>query len=73
MRGAEKLVLVNMLDDLIKHITDSQNSSLLARIYGIFTIKTKDLQPIDLIIMQNTSMIYNKKLTDKEFDLKGSL
>ena len=51
MRGAEKDVMLNMLDAYIEHLTISNNKSLLARIYGIFTIKTKELTPIDLMIM----------------------
>ena len=63
-----------MLDDYINHIINSTNNqSLLARIYGLFTIKTKGLRPINLIIMQNTSCLKNKKLKLYEFDLKGSL
>jgi len=73
MRGAEKDTMLRMLDDYIEHIRVSKNKSLLARIYGIFTIKTKELTPIDLMIMQNTAILGNKKCGDKEFDLKGSL
>ena len=51
MRGAEKETILNMLDAYIEHIRASNNKSLLARIYGVFTIKTKELTPIDLMIM----------------------
>ena len=47
--------------------------SLLARIYGIFTVATSDLSPINLIIMQNTAVLQNSFGKDFEFDLKGSL
>ena len=50
LRGAEKDVLLDMLDNFISHIKSSNNQSLLARIYGIFTLKT-DKDDIDLIIM----------------------
>ena len=65
--------MLNMLDDYIKHIKDTNNNSLLARIYGIFTFKTCTLLPINIIIMQNTSMIRNINNANFEFDLKGSL
>ena len=39
MRGNEKQILSNMLDDLVVHFESSENKSLLARIYGMFTIK----------------------------------
>ena len=31
------------------------------------------MEPIDLIIMQNTAKLINKNLQEVEFDLKGSL
>ena len=43
-----------MIDDFIKHLKDMKNKTLLARIYGVFTIKTKVFAPVDIIIMQNT-------------------
>lgn len=44
-----------MLDDLIKYFTKSVNRSLLARIYGVFTLKTNIFSDLDIIIMQNTA------------------
>ena len=38
LRGDEKEVLLNILDDYIDHIKSTKNQSLLARIYGIFNI-----------------------------------
>lgn len=55
LRGDEKLIMINMLDDYIDHIKKTNNQSLLVRIYGIFTINTNRFAPIDLIVMQNTS------------------
>ena len=63
-----------MLDAYIHHIKNiTKNKSLLARIYGLFTIKTKGLRPINLIIMQNTACLRNAKKKLYEFDLKGSM
>ena len=36
----EKQKMLAMLDDYVQHIKLSGNQSLIARIYGIFTIKT---------------------------------
>jgi len=47
--------------------------SLLARIYGIFTLKMSGLRKINIIIMQNTAKLFNSKMKDFEFDIKGSL
>ena len=41
LRGSEKRVLLDMLDDLIAYHTNTYNESLLARIYGVFTIVTQ--------------------------------
>jgi 1-phosphatidylinositol-4-phosphate 5-kinase len=40
LQGNEKTLMLGILDDYIDHIKKSNNKSLLARIYGIFTIKT---------------------------------
>jgi hypothetical protein len=60
-----------MLDDYVKHI-ESRQDSLLARIYGIYTIKTEVYRDLDLIIMQNGARIRNKAFQMYQFDLKGS-
>lgn len=72
LRGKEKKNILNMLDDYIEHIKFTENKSLLARIYGVFTIKTNYFTPLDVIIMQNTSRPTNKLHKKMTFDLKGS-
>ena len=57
LRGQEKKHMLNMLDDYIMHIKGTQNKSLLARIYGIFTIETNYFDPLDIIVMQNTAVL----------------
>ena len=72
LKGAEKKILLNMLDDYIDHIEKTNNKSLLARIYGIFTVKTNYFDPLDIIVMQNTSLLESKSNPKMIFDLKGS-
>jgi hypothetical protein len=72
LKGDEKQVLLNLLDDYITHILKSDNQSLLARIYGLFTIKTNYFAPLDILIMQNTALLQNKYNPRVTFDLKGS-
>ena len=72
MRGSEKQVLLNMLDDMIKHFEECENQSLLARIYGVFTIKTNVFKKVDVLIMQNTVHLAKKTNPCMIFDLKGS-
>ena len=65
--------MLNILDPFINYIKCSKNNSLIARIYGMFSIKTAKLDPIDFIIMQNTSKLFNESNQDIQFDLKGNL
>ena len=71
MRGSEKKVLLNMLDDLVNHYHETNNLSLLARIYGIFTIKTNKFASVDVLIMANSART-TKGTQKMAFDLKGS-
>lgn len=72
LRGKEKANILNMLDDYIEHIKMTENKSLLARIYGVFTIQTNYFTPLDVIIMQNTCKVTNQDNKKMTFDLKGS-
>jgi hypothetical protein len=57
----------------VKHVSTRQNS-LLARIYGIYTITMKDMEPIHLILMANTKRTFmNNSSLLYVFDLKGSM
>ena len=64
--------MLDILDDYIDHIQKTKNKSLLARIYGIFTIKTDYFSPLDVIVMQNTVQLTSKENPKMVFDLKGS-
>ena len=46
--------------------------SLIARIYGIFKIKTNYFDDMYLMIMQNTSVLHSFLNSILKFDLKGS-
>ena len=72
MRGTEKKVLLEMLDDLIVHFTKTNNESLLARIYGVYTIKTNVFKSVDVVVMQNTVLKEKVSNPSMFFDLKGS-
>lgn len=51
LKGNEKSILLGILDGYIEHIKSTDNKSLLARIYGIFTIKTNYFTEMDIIVM----------------------
>ena len=60
-----------MLDDMVGHI-DKVRGSLLARVYGIYTIRTNIFEDLDVIVMQNTAQLRNGNNFVYQFDLKGS-
>jgi 1-phosphatidylinositol-4-phosphate 5-kinase len=61
-----------MLDSYIKYLKSVDNKSLIAKIYGVFTIKTSVYAPLDFIVMQNTANLLSSKNWSVKFDLKGS-
>lgn len=69
---SEKQVIDEILDEYICHLSDTQNKSLLARIYGLFLIESSFFKNVYIILMQNTSKITDKDNIKYKFDLKGS-
>lgn len=53
MVDSELKTFLSLFQHYEKHLEKSHNS-LLARIYGIFTVKLEDLMPVNLILMGNT-------------------
>ena len=72
LRGSERKNLLKMLPDMIEHFKETKNRSLLCRIYGVYTIKTRFYEPVDIILMQNTLDYESKDSHRMVFDLKGS-
>ena len=60
-----------LFQDYFKGVTTRQQHSLLARIYGIYTIKMEEVEPVHLILMGNTKRSNDKNILHV-FDLKGS-
>ena len=72
LQGHEKKKLLSILDSFIKHFVMNKDS-LISRIYGIYTLMTSGLKPIDIIVMQSTAVLLDKTEKLLEFDLKGSI
>lgn len=74
LRGRERNNILDMVDDMIAYFKDegNKNRSLLARIYGVFTIKTNHYASMDVILMQHTVRLQSKFNPTILFDLKGS-
>lgn len=61
INSQEKEILFEMLDKMIEHFKESNNFSFLARIYGVFTLRTNIFSPLDVIVMQNTIKMMDLK------------
>ena len=51
MKHSELKVILNIVDDLINYYEIINNKSLLAKIYGVFTIKTNLFNTIHVLLM----------------------
>ena len=62
-----------MFKEYVSHVSRNPDS-MLARVYGIYTVTMGDIVPIHLILMGNTKKTFdNDKMLKFVFDLKGSL
>jgi 1-phosphatidylinositol-4-phosphate 5-kinase len=56
MNSGEMELFMELFPDYYNHIIDadkSNNMSLLARIYGVFTVKMEDIEPVHILMMAN--------------------
>jgi Phosphatidylinositol-4-phosphate 5-Kinase len=73
MKNSDVDAFWRIFESYVRHVTENPDS-LLARIYGVYTIKMKDTEPVHVILMANTKRTYDDKTTLLyTFDLKGSL
>lgn len=73
LTSEEVKLLEIILQDYLRHIQNMENQSMLARIYGLFTITTNYFVPLNVMVMQNTFQSSgNKSDCILKFDLKGS-
>jgi 1-phosphatidylinositol-4-phosphate 5-kinase len=70
MNDSELAVFKKALPDYFLHLKNHANS-LIARIYGIFTVQREDVSPVHLLLMANAGQTGKDILN--VFDLKGSL
>jgi 1-phosphatidylinositol-4-phosphate 5-kinase len=70
MNKSEQQVMVKMLPSYLNYLINNQDS-LIARIYGIFTVHMEDQAEIHILLMGN--LFENVNARESEFDLKGSI
>ena len=65
-------MFLKMLPGLSKHYKNNPDS-LLSKIFGVFTVKTRATSSVHLMLMENVLQIKNPEGLRYIFDLKGSL
>ena len=68
--GEEKNTLLDILHDYFNYIKD-HNSTLMTKIYGIYTVVIKNASSVNVILMQNLFGCTSRHI-QRMFDLKGS-
>jgi hypothetical protein len=72
MTKREMNLLLSKLDKFVNHFKMSNNKTLIAKIYGVFTITSNVFAPLRVMIMQNTAKLQNPQNPKMTFDMKGS-
>ena len=67
----ERNLMLRILDDYIDHHRQYPDS-LIAKIFGIFTVKRAGMAPVTLCLMENTVQLKKEEMLQYKFDLKGS-
>ena len=71
MTQEELNLIQKILPRLHKHFKKNP-SSILSRIYGVYTVEMQDYQKVHLILMGNTLRFDHKNDVSRIYDLKGS-
>lgn len=71
MKNEEIKVMLKILPNYIEHLRKTPGS-LIAKIFGIFTIEKEGFGKVHVMLMENTLQFYDSKKLECIFDLKGS-
>lgn len=71
MTKDELKVMLDILPSYIKHHQDNP-TSLIAKIFGVFTVKVQGVEEVHFALMENTVQLEHPDLLRFKFDLKGS-
>lgn len=70
MNTSEQRVFIEALPQYLAHLKNNPKS-LIAKIYGIYTVKMEGLKDVYILLMDNLFLHVQNKIS--EFDLKGSI
>jgi 1-phosphatidylinositol-4-phosphate 5-kinase len=71
MSKSEIKVMLNILPNYIEHLRKTPGS-LIAKIFGIFTIEKEGFGEVHVMLMENTLQFHDSEKLECIFDLKGS-
>lgn len=71
MTSQELRLFLKMLPAYALHFKSNPNS-LIAKIYGVFTINCKTMKQVHVMLMENTAQLRDLDRLSYIFDLKGS-
>ena len=71
MTTQELQLFLRLLPDYIEHLK-THKQSLLAKIFGVFTVKADAFNEVHVVLMENTLRLKNPQNLKYIFDLKGS-
>jgi hypothetical protein len=71
MTEPELVLFLSKLDEFAKHYKENKNS-LLAKIFGVFTVNTANMPNVHIMLMENTMTFAQPENLRYIFDLKGS-
>mmetsp|Transcript_48589 Transcript_48589/g.65997 ORF Transcript_48589/g.65997 Transcript_48589/m.65997 type:complete len:105 (+) Transcript_48589:910-1224(+) len=72
MVQSELDLFMKILPDYIKHL-ETNKTSLIAKIFGVFTVRAESIDRVSIILMENTLRLKNNDDLKYVFDLKGSI
>jgi hypothetical protein len=71
MTNSDLSTFKKLFKEYFEHILTTP-TSFLARIYGVYTVKMEDMEPVHLVLMGNTKNAIDQSIVNV-FDLKGSM
>mmetsp|Transcript_33104 Transcript_33104/g.23875 ORF Transcript_33104/g.23875 Transcript_33104/m.23875 type:complete len:128 (+) Transcript_33104:1607-1990(+) len=72
MTSTELDLFLRILPDYMNHLKKNK-TSLIAKIFGVFTVRADSIHEVSIILMENTLRLKDSSNLKHVFDLKGSI
>jgi 1-phosphatidylinositol-4-phosphate 5-kinase len=73
MTDSDFNAFMRLFRSYFRHVCSPKTRSLLARVYGVYSVKMGTQKPVKLVVMGNTMLVENFNNVRGVFDLKGSM